>query len=285
MTATTARIPAVTRASGVGARSEILSRRERGYVLLSLLLGVSLLVIAAAAIAPTIASQIRRDRETELIHRAAEYRRAVRRFARQTGRYPMSLDDLESTHGIRYLRKRYKDPISGGDFRLLHLADIPASLGTSANNWSLQPAPNTKGESSDPKALAEDGNAAQDVTPSSAVVGTDAHAPGSLDASAAGPSPDHPSGDQPFRGGVIIGVASTSKRKTIREFDRRSHYNQWLFFYDPAYERPFEVHGPTPLTHPPQAVQNAAGAQSADSLHGTPAAPSVPPSVAYAPVE
>ena len=106
-------------------------RRERGYAMLALLLMASLLMIGAAAVAPSIALEIRRDRETELIHRAMQYRRAVRRFAKQTGRYPMKLEDLESTNGVRYLRRRYKDPVTGREFRLLHMADIPAAMGTS----------------------------------------------------------------------------------------------------------------------------------------------------------
>ena len=40
-------------------------RRERGYAMLALLLMASLLMIGAAAVAPSIALEIRRDRETE----------------------------------------------------------------------------------------------------------------------------------------------------------------------------------------------------------------------------
>src|SRR5262249_41988999 len=36
---------------------------------------------------------------------------------------------------------------------------------------------------------------------------------------------------------VILGVASTSRGKTIREFHNQNHYNQWLFFYNPAADR------------------------------------------------
>ena len=36
-----------------------------------------------------------------------------------------------------------------------------------------------------------------------------------------------------FGGGPIVGVASTSKAQTIREFNHKNHYNQWQFIYDP----------------------------------------------------
>ena len=112
---------------------------ERGYVLLSMLLMVSLLIVGAAAVAPSIGREIRRDQETELIRRGMQYRRAIRQFTKKTGRFPMKIEDLEETNGVRFLRRRYKDPITGGEFKLLHMSDIPAATGTSANAWSLQP--------------------------------------------------------------------------------------------------------------------------------------------------
>jgi hypothetical protein len=38
-------------------------------------------------------------------------------------------------------------------------------------------------------------------------------------------------------GGPIIGVASTSKNKSIKEFNGNSEYDQWLFVYDPRLEQ------------------------------------------------
>jgi hypothetical protein len=32
-------------------------------------------------------------------------------------------------------------------------------------------------------------------------------------------------------------VASVSKDKTIREFNKKDHYNQWQFIYDPTTDR------------------------------------------------
>ena len=72
-------------------------RSQSGYILLLLMLGVTLLAIAAAAIAPTLAFQIRRDREEELIHRGVQYSRAVRRYVKKFGRYPTRLEELEDT--------------------------------------------------------------------------------------------------------------------------------------------------------------------------------------------
>jgi hypothetical protein len=40
-----------------------------------------------------------------------------------------------------------------------------------------------------------------------------------------------------FGGGPIVGVASVSKDKTIREFNKKNHYNEWQFIYDPSTDR------------------------------------------------
>jgi type II secretory pathway pseudopilin PulG len=213
-------------------------RRERGYMLLTLLLGISLLVIAAAAVAPTIALQIRRDREDELIHRGMEYRRAIRSFAKHTGRYPLRIEELQNTNETRYLRKLYKDPITGGEFRFLHTNDI-AAYGARPNTASTPP---------DEGAITS--SAAGSAAPTA---GAD---------SSAGPSPQPsegpttqtpppaipPPGNTGLGGGVIFGVASRSQKKTIREFNHKNRYNQWLFFYSAIYDGSFEVKGPTPLS-------------------------------------
>lgn len=234
------------------------SRGERGYVLLTMLLMVSLLIVGAAAVAPSIGREIRRDQETELIRRGMQYRRAIRQFTKKTGRFPMKIEDLEETNGVRFLRRRYKDPITGGEFKLLHMSDIPAATGTSSNAWSLQPGKDASAAGDGSTAAGQDsggGDATTSQTPA-------ADKPAGQSSSSNNSSSNTSSGNTSFGGGVIIGVASASKKRTIREFDRRDHYNQWLFFYDPGFERPFEVRGPTPLTHPPASLQNSASPAS-----------------------
>ena len=40
-----------------------------------------------------------------------------------------------------------------------------------------------------------------------------------------------------FGGGPIVGVASTNKGTSIREFDQKRRYNEWQFIYTPMMER------------------------------------------------
>src|SRR5690348_2867342 len=90
---------------------------ERGYVLLALLLFVALLSIGIFTTIQRIDFQIRRDREEELIHRGVQYSRAVRKYFKAFGRYPTRIEELESSNGKRFLRRRYKDPTNGKDFK------------------------------------------------------------------------------------------------------------------------------------------------------------------------
>src|SRR5437879_10992090 len=102
---------------------------EQGYILLMLMLFITVLAIAAAAVAPSITFQIQRDREEELIHRGVQYSRAVRRYVKKFGRYPMRVEELENTNNMRFLRKRYKDPVTGQDFKVLHLGEVQLAFG------------------------------------------------------------------------------------------------------------------------------------------------------------
>lgn len=211
---------------------------QRGYALLMLLLFVSLLAIAATAAAPGIAFEIRRDREAELVHRGVQYSRAIRRYAKRTGRFPMRLEDLTDTGGQRFIRRLYKDPITGGDFRLLHSSDIQ-SFGSSPN---LNP---PAGQADATNGTANDGAAAAVPDPQTA-------------ANLANASKEVLSNDGSR--GVIFGVVSSSKAQTIREFNHKNHYNDWLFFYDPNYDRGTEIKGPTSPTLATATLQPQAGA-------------------------
>jgi len=80
--------------------------------MLTLLLAMAVMAIFAGVIASSIAFDIKRDREEELIHRGVQYSRAIRAYYKKFGRYPTKIEDLENTSNLRFLRKRYKDPMN-----------------------------------------------------------------------------------------------------------------------------------------------------------------------------
>ncbi|HVZ60845.1 MAG TPA: hypothetical protein VG892_08685 [Terriglobales bacterium] len=130
-------------------RSSLRQKRsgEAGYILLLLTFFVSLLAIAALAAAPQVIQQGRRDREEEMIHRGAQYARAIRKFVKKTGAYPTSMEQLETTNNVRYLRRRYKDPMSpDGEWRALRAGDVPFLQAAQANRGPGQPAGQSFGQ-------------------------------------------------------------------------------------------------------------------------------------------
>ncbi len=221
-------------------------RRERGYVLLTLLLFMALLIIAAGTAATDIAFSIRREREEELIHRGVQYRRAIRAFTKKTGRFPMRLEELDNTDGQRFLRKHYKDPITGKDFKLVHMSDIQiyANPGAVVPNAGVDADTGTvsgdaaNGEKASVPSTGSGSNPPDpSLSPGSQTAQRGAAGAGSPNASS--------SGEQPIVGGLIVGVVSSSKAQTIREFSRKKHYNEWRFYYDTAFDQYYLMNAPT----------------------------------------
>lgn len=219
--------------------------RESGYILLTLLLTMALLIIVAGTAASSIAFNIRRDREEELIHRGVQYTRAIREFTKKTGRYPMRLEELDNTDGRRFLRKHYKDPITGKDFKLVHMVDIQiggsvpvagvagvnsegtGSASPQASNFSTAGTPPKPDPSADPQS--------PPVSPDRET---------GLGNATAAPSNGSSSGP-PITGGLIVGVVSSSRDQTIREFNRKKHYNEWRFYYDTSFDQYALINAPT----------------------------------------
>lgn len=263
-------------------RQPVAHRRnpEDGYILITLLLFVALLAIAAVALAPEIAFQVKRDREEELIHRGTQYSRAIKHYVKKFGRYPTRIEELENTNNLRFLRKRYKDPVSGKDFKILHMGEVHLSFGAGiagANTINASPNaspgfPGTPGGMNQTQFVGGSlGNLTQGSMTTSmpasgppgqqtqAGIGQNAPADGSDDESspagvpntAAGqaasgvPAPGNQAqagpgagfGSQVFGGGPMVGVVSVSKDETIRVFNKKNHYYQWQFIYDPSTDR------------------------------------------------
>jgi type II secretory pathway pseudopilin PulG len=222
---------------------------EQGYVLLVLLLSLALLSIAFTVAIQGVAFEIKRDREEELIHRGVQYSRAVRKFIKAFGRYPNSIEELENTNNIRFLRKRYMDPITGKEFKVLHLMDLPGSKpvvgaatvtslvsqqGRSSgalNASSGQPGP-VAGSSSEPQTSESDDENRLELPKRIQSDGSDASSRGQQSRQLTPALPTQ----QPGRG-PMVGVASVSKTVTIREFNKKNHYNDWQFVYDPSTDR------------------------------------------------
>jgi hypothetical protein len=103
--------------------------RERGSAILIVFLFAAFVAIMLYEEMPVMAFEAQRAKEQLLIDRGNEYKQAVKVYwTHFQGRFPPNIDALENTNNIRFLRHRYKDPLTGkDDWRLLHMA--PGGLG------------------------------------------------------------------------------------------------------------------------------------------------------------
>ena len=214
------------------------NRPQQGYILLVLLLFLTLLSIGMLVVMEGVEFEIRRDREEELIHRGVEYSRAVRKYVKQFGRYPTSIAALENSNNLRFLRKRYKDPISKGDFKVLYYGDpetfsqtapLAASGMVSPQRPIAMPRPTTApNPEKSLSSIAPADSQGVSTDPEGAIPSDGMRVPDPADQTQADASV------QEDGGRAIVCVTSYSKRETIRTFNKKNHYNQWQFVYDPS---------------------------------------------------
>ena len=86
-----------------------------GYAMVALLVAMSIMAVMLGLALPVWQTAIRREREAELVFRGEQYVQAIRLFQRRyAGTFPPDVDVLVKQ---RFLRRRYKDPITGSDFQ------------------------------------------------------------------------------------------------------------------------------------------------------------------------
>lgn len=192
---------------------------EEGYMLAVLTLMVALLVMSLAVAMPKVRKEIQRDQELETMHRGQQYVRALQLYYRRFHSYPTNIDVLENTNQIRFLRRRYTDPLTGKDDWL------PIFFGQNK-------APTALGFFGVP--LGPGGIPAADAGMSGTPGGTspvNQGSGGSSNSSTSGSGTD--STEQPLGGGPIIGFSPTSIKQSILIYKTKDHYNEWEFVYDP----------------------------------------------------
>ena len=97
--------------------------RAGGFTYLGLLAMIAVLGVALVATGEVWHTAQKREKERELLHIGDQFRRAIESYYKHTPgqalRYPLSLEDLlmdpryPSVH--RYLRKVYRDPLTGSE--------------------------------------------------------------------------------------------------------------------------------------------------------------------------
>ena len=104
-------------------------KSEEGFILVGLIVAIFLVLLALSVAAPKIAQDLKRDREVEAVRRGDQYVRAVRLYYRKFHTYPGSIEQLEKTNNIRFLRQHYIDPMTGkDDWRLIHVGEAKTTV-------------------------------------------------------------------------------------------------------------------------------------------------------------
>lgn len=223
---------------------------ESGYMLLAVVFMVAILTLSLSVAVPRIIQEIQRDKELECMHRGQQYVRALRLYYRRTGNYPTDVSQLENTNNIRFLRKRYLDPITNREWKLVYQGDVkpeilmqtgffggPAVSASSGQMPAGVIAGLAGGTPSATSGFGGNGGVSQLLNPAT---GQPASGPGPSGSQAVpdslGNSTDGTTGTASTLSGTrrIVGVSGTSSRKSIRIYKKQTHYNDWQFVYDPA---------------------------------------------------
>jgi type II secretory pathway pseudopilin PulG len=252
--------------------------KESGYVLLAVLLTMTLLLILLSVEAPRIAQQIKRDKEEEMIHRGKDYATAVKRFVHKNGgRYPVSVEQLENTNHVRFLRKKYVDPMTGdSDWKMVHVGEaqvnIPAPNPGLSGGGGQNPGLFNSGPGGNPPPGTPPTGQAQTQNPPTGQQQNQASGTGqlgSLTTSGIG-------NGQTVGGGQIMGVASVSKGHAIKEFNDKDEYDQWYFVYDLRLEQSGGSGVTVAAPRSGGTTTGSSGASGTPGATGSPNAPGAP---------
>ena len=164
----------------------------RGYAMAALLVGLAVMAIMLSVALPVWQTAVKREREAELVFRGEQYAQAIALFQRRfAGTFPPSIDVLVKQ---KFLRRAYKDPMTGNDFQLVY-------VGAATPTPGMPPGAGAPGTA----------RGARGGQPTAAPFGRGTPAAA------------------PFGRGGIMGVVSTSTDASLRLYNGRGRYNEWVF--------------------------------------------------------
>lgn len=180
---------------------------------------IAILTILIAAVGPSIATIMRREREEELLFRGKQYARAIAFFQRRYGRYPTSLKEMYMNRP-RVIRKLWKDPMCACD------------------NWKLL----IQGQPDSSPFMN------QNVDPSN-------RPPSTYSNLMRTPTPGAFGGaeGEEKNVGPIVGVRSRVRQEALREWRGRRFYDEWRFIVgDADSDTPMKAFNPNTLRLTPR---------------------------------
>jgi len=170
---------------------------QSGYAMAALLVALSVMAVLMTVVMPVWRQASQREKEAELVFRGLQYAHAIGMYERKYANTPPPTVDVLTQE--RFLRKKYKDPITNADFVLI------------------------------PSAQAQSATPGAGTTPAAAGRGAGAQAP---------TAPGAPVAGRGGVTGGVIGVTSSSTSRSIRIYNGGTRYSEWRFIYAPPAAAP-----------------------------------------------
>lgn len=193
--------------------------KQRGTLIIALMAGIAIVMILSTVAVQNWADVVRRDNEAEMIFRAQDLVRALKRFQADKGKLPTELKELmePGQKGQYMLRRLWKDPlVKGGQWQLLY-----AAPGGGLFDPSVQPPP---GQGGTQPGGTQPGGLGQAFPPSTSLSATQGDAGGFPPI---GGGKEGAAGDP--TGLPIAGVKSKCTEHPFRKYKEKTEYSEWVF--------------------------------------------------------
>src|SRR6267143_1334650 len=145
-------------------------RGQHGHAMAVLLVSMSVMAVMLTVIMPVWKQTSQREKEAELVFRGEQYARAIGLFQKKyANAFPPNLDLLVEQ---KFLRKKYKDPITNSDFVPLLQGQGTAATPGSGSQTAARPGQTPSPVQSNPATGPRPTTRATPTTPSAGGIGT-----------------------------------------------------------------------------------------------------------------
>jgi len=200
---------------------------QQGYTLAGALCLIAVMSIFMALSIPLWQRVKQRENEEELIFRGKEYIEAIARYHQRFHTYPVDLETLEKQ---KFIRKLYQDPMTkSGKWKILTPNSVVQTGAAGAINDPNQKKDRRPDEKDDEADNTSDNFGFGDRTPRQ-----DENKDGTADSK----SDEEPETETV---GPVVGVASRSKKPSMKVYNGQTTYNKWVFLF--AVQQPQQPQG------------------------------------------
>ena len=225
-----------------------MTKASPGFTLVGVVIGIAILTILLAAVGPSIATIIQRDKEIELVFRGKQYARSIVAFQKRYGRYPNQLKELHDLRP-RSIRQLWREHLCNCDdgwqviiagspeAQPMGAGPVPGGAGLPGGGPRLTPVPGgnqppstyTGLQPTQPPFLGGGGSTTGTPVPFS----TGIFAPSA-----------------PEVIGPIVGVRAKKRLRAIRKWREREYTDEWRFIAGDADNDQQQVFDPNSLRGP-----------------------------------